>query len=54
MSRENPYIFDITFFSDEAWFYMPGYVNSQNVGVSAPANLNDTHKESFQPQKIGM
>jgi hypothetical protein len=28
---ENPGILDYTWFSDEAWFHLSGYVNSQNI-----------------------
>jgi hypothetical protein len=30
---ENPGILDYTWFSDEAWFHLSGYVNSQNMFV---------------------
>jgi hypothetical protein len=30
---ENPGILDYTWFSDEAWFHLSGYVNSQNTCV---------------------
>jgi hypothetical protein len=44
--HDNPRILDITWFSDEAWFHLSGYVNAQNPHEIAESPLH--------PQKVGV
>ena len=43
--KENPGILDYTWFLDEAWFHLSGYVNSQNSRIWASENPNTIHEE---------
>ena len=43
-----------TFFSDEAWFHLNGYVNSQNTRIWAANNPHTLHETQLHPQKIGV
>ena len=52
--KENPGILDYTWFSDEAWFYPSGYVNSQNSRIWASENPNAIHEEPPHSEKIGV
>jgi len=38
--KENPGILDYTRFSDEAWFHLLGYINSQNSRIWTSENPN--------------
>ena len=33
--NQNPGILDLTWFTDEAWFHLSGYINSQNTRIRA-------------------
>ena len=50
--KENPDILDYTWFSDEAWFHLSGYVNSQNSRIWASDNPNAIHEEPPHSEKI--
>jgi len=52
--KENPGILDYTWFSDEAWFNLSGYVNSQNSRIWASENPNAIHEEPLHSEKIGV
>ena len=52
--KENPGILDYTWFSDEAWFYLSGYVNSQNSRIWASENPDAIHEEPPHSEKIGV
>ena len=52
--KENPGILDYTWFSDEAWFHLSGYVNSQNSRIWASENPNAIHEEPPHSEKIGV
>jgi hypothetical protein len=41
------------FFSDEAWFHLSGYVNSQNSRFWSSENLHLFHEVPLHSQKIG-
>jgi len=43
-----------TFFSDEAWFHLSGYINSQNARYWSSQNPHLIHERPLQPQKIGV
>ena len=52
--QENPGILDYTWFSDEEWFHLSGYVNSQNSRIWASENPNAIHEEPPHSEKIGV
>ena len=37
---------NLSFFTDEAWFHLSGYVNSQNTRIWAAENPHSVHKKS--------
>lgn len=45
-------ILDTTFFTDEAWFHLSGYVNSQNFRIWATANPKKYKETSLHPLKV--
>ena len=45
---------DNVFFSDEAWFHLSRYVNSQNSRMSCSENPHMFHEKLLHPQKIGV
>lgn len=47
-------ILDVTLFSDEAWFYLSGYVNSQNTRIWSTENPHEFKEISLHPQKVGV
>jgi hypothetical protein len=51
---ENPGIFDYTLFSDEAWFHLSGYVNSQNTRLWGSENPHAMFEEPLHSQKVGL
>jgi len=51
---QSPGILDVTFFTDEAWFHLSGYVNSQFTRIWAAENLHIVHEEPLHLQKIGV
>jgi hypothetical protein len=42
---ENPGVLDYTWFSDEAWFHLSGYVNSQNSRLCGTENPHAMFEE---------
>lgn len=50
----NNNLLDLTFFSDEAWVHLSGYVNSQNYRTWAADNPHNFVETPLHPQKIGM
>ena len=52
--KEGDDILDITFFSDEAWFHLGGYVNSQNNRYWSTGNPHHMHESPLHQQKIGV
>lgn len=50
----NDDILDITFMSDEAWFHLSGYINSQNYRTWATENPHNFVETALHPQKIGV
>jgi hypothetical protein len=51
---ENPGILDYTWFGDEAWFHLSGYVNSQNKRLWGSENPHALFEETPHSQKVGM
>jgi hypothetical protein len=47
-------VLDLTFFSDEAWFHLSGYINSQNSRICGTTNPHRFIESSLHPQKIGV
>ena len=52
--KENPSILVYIWFSDEAWFHLSGYVNSQNSRIWGSENPNAIHEEPLHSEKIGV
>jgi len=50
--KENPGILDYTWFSDEAWFHLSGYVNSKNSRIWTSENA--IHEEPLRSEKTGV
>jgi hypothetical protein len=44
----------LTFFSDEAWFYLQGYINTQNNLYWNSENPHIIHEVSVHPVKVGV
>lgn len=47
-------VLDLTYFTDEAWFHLTGYVNSQNYRTWATENPHTYIETSLHPLKIGV
>jgi hypothetical protein len=47
-------LLDLTFFTDEAWFHLSGYVNSQNYRTWATNNPHTFVETDLHPLKIGI
>ena len=48
-------LFNKTFFSDEAWFHLSGYVNTQNMRMWCAEKPEDFYVEApHHPQKVGV
>lgn len=50
----NDDLLDLTFFSDESWFHLSGYINSQNYRVWSAENPHVFQETQLHPLKIGM
>jgi hypothetical protein len=44
---------DLSFFSDEAWFHLSGYVNSQNCRIWSTENTHVFQETPLHPIKVG-
>jgi hypothetical protein len=51
---ENPGILDYTLFSDEAWFHLSCYVNSQNTRLWGSENPHALFEEPLHSQKVAV
>jgi hypothetical protein len=51
---DNPGILDYTWFSDEAWFHLSGYVNSQNTHLWSSRNPHVLFEEPLHSQRVGV
>jgi hypothetical protein len=47
-------IFDVTYFADQAWFHLSGYVNGQNSRVWSATNPHETKDTLLYDQKVGV
>ena len=47
-------VLENVFFSDEAWFQLRGYVNSQNSRMWCSENPHIFHEKPLHPQKLGV
>jgi len=54
MVSDNPGILDYTWFSDEVWFHVSGYVNSQNSSIWASESPNAIYEEPLHSEKISV
>jgi hypothetical protein len=52
--ERNPEILTMTWFTDEAWFHLSGYVNSQNMRIWASENPHAFNETPIHPQKVGV
>jgi transposase len=53
LDHEGEDTFDVTFFTDEAYFHLLGYINSQNSHVWCAYNPHAFHKSLLHDEKIG-
>jgi hypothetical protein len=44
----------LTFFSDETWFHLQRYINTQNNHCWSPQNAHPSHKVLLHPVKVGV
>ena len=54
LQRNGNSILDKTFFSDEVWFHLTGYVNKQNNRIWSSDNPHMTHEMPLHDQKLGV
>jgi hypothetical protein len=54
LDHEGEDILDVTFFTDEAYFYLSGYINSQNSCVWCAHNPHAFHESLLHDEKIGV
>jgi hypothetical protein len=47
-------VLDQVFFTDEAWFHLSGYINSQTYGTWRTENPHNYPENPLHPQKIGV
>jgi len=47
-------ILDVTFFTDEAWFHLLGYVNIQNTQLWSSEIPHALHENPLHDQKLGL
>ena len=47
-------VLDVTFFTDEAWFHLLGYVNSQNSRLWSFYNSHSLHETPLHDKKVGV
>jgi hypothetical protein len=50
----NDDVFDLSFFTDESWFHLSGYVNKQNYRTWSAVNLPNLLEFPLYPVKIGI
>ena len=47
-------VLDVTFFTNEAWFYLSGYVNLQNSRLWSSDNPYSLHETPLNDKKVGV
>jgi hypothetical protein len=52
--EEGEEILDVTFFTDEAWFHLSEYVNSQNTCLWSSENPHEFKEMALRHQKVGV
>lgn len=50
----NDELLNVTFYSDEAWFHLSGYVNSQNMRLWSADNPHIFHETPLHPIQVGV
>lgn len=53
-AKDNQAVFDNVFFSDEAWFYLDGFINSQTYRVWSTENPHAYREKGLHPKKVGV
>jgi len=51
---EDDELLDITWYSDEAWFHLTGYVNSQNTCIWATEHSHEIQEVPLHSEKTGV
>lgn len=51
---DDPTFLDTCFFSDEAWFHLSGYINTQNSRYWASKDPHQFIESTLHPQKVGV
>jgi hypothetical protein len=54
LDREGEDILDVTFFTDEAYFHLSGYINSENSRVWCAHNPHAFHVSPLRDKKTGV
>jgi hypothetical protein len=54
LNTMNENLLNWSFFSDESWFYLDGYVNSQNMRRWSSEKPNFFEEVPLHPQKVGV
>lgn len=54
VTEDDPQFLKTCFWSDEAWFHLSGYMNSQNTRCWLSENPNQFIETSLHPQKVGV
>jgi hypothetical protein len=54
LDRQREDILDVTFFTDEAYFHLWGYINSQNSRVWCAQNPHAFHESPLHDEKFGV
>jgi hypothetical protein len=52
--EEGEEILDVTFFTDEAWFHLSEYVNSQNIRLWSSENPHEFKEMALHDQQVGV
>lgn len=52
--EEGEDVLDVTFFTDEAWFHLSGYINSQNNRLWSSQNPHEVQQFPLHDKKVGV
>ena len=54
IKKDTADVFDVIFFTDEAWFYLSGYFNLKNSRLWSSDNPHSLHETPLQDKKVGV